>query len=318
MDLSVIIPCYCSKATLSDVIEEIKGAAIQIARGGDYEIILVNDCSPDNGATDTVIRELCEGDRHIRGITLAKNSGQAAATMAGLAEARGELVAVGDDDGQTQFCMLPEMTQKLYEKEYDIICANYINRGRRSWFRRFGSWMASKMTYYALDISKDIVISSFFLAKRFVIEEMVHYRNPYPFLAGLITQITHNIGNLNIPQRERAAGRSGYNFQKLMSLWLNGLTAFSIRPLRLSAILGAVCTVVSFLLGIITIIRKLMNPSILAGYTTLLCTMLFLFGIILLVLGMIGEYIGRIYICLNAKPQYVIRDIIENTKYEEV
>lgn len=316
MELSVIIPCYCSSATIQAVTEEIK-QVVEELEISQYEIILVNDCSPDKGATISAIRELSETDPHIKGIDLAKNGGQAAATMAGLSMASGNMIVVGDDDGQTPFSCIAEMYQKIQKYGYDIVCANYISRGKRSAVRNFGSWMTVKMMYYTLEIPKDIMVSVFFLAKRFVVQEMLRYTNPYPYILGLITQVTHNIGNIDVPQRNRLSGQSGYTFHKLLSMWLNGFTAFSVKPLRISAFMGMLCAAIGFLIGLVTMVRKLLTPEILAGYTSLLAAILFVGGVIMLMLGLIGEYVGRIYICLNNRPQYVIKETINMCEHSE-
>lgn len=313
MDISVVIPCYKSSKTIGAVVEEIE-KTMDAMSVREFEIILVNDCSPDGGETLAEIRRLCGADRHVKGVDLAKNSGQAAATMAGLAQASGELVAVGDDDGQTPYESLFNMRQKLEDEKYDIVCAHYEGRGRRSLFRRFGSWMASAMSNYTLETPKNVAISVFFIARRFVIQEMLRYNRPYPFIIGLIAQTTHNIGNVLIDQRERASGQSGYTFTKLLSMWMNGLTAFSVKPLRLSSIIGFLCAAAGFITGAVTIIRKLLYPDILAGYTTLLAAILLVGGIIMLILGLIGEYVGRIYICINNRPQYVVKELISGAQ----
>lgn len=316
MEISVVIPCYCSSATIKAVTAEVEQVMTEL-NFAEYEIILVNDCSPDKGATISAIRELCQQNFHIKGVDLAKNCGQAAATMAGLSMASGDLIVVGDDDGQTPFLYVAEMYQKMQECSYDVVCANYVSRGHRSAIRNIGSWMAIKMTYYTLEIPKNVMVSVFFLSKSFVVREMLRYTNPYPYILGLITQVTHNIGNIDISQRDRISGQSGYTFHKLLSMWLDGFTAFSIKPLRISVFAGILCAGLGFLIGFVTIVRKLLTPEIMAGYTSMLAATLFIGGIIMLMLGLIGEYIGRIYICLNSRPQYVVKEKLNFIKHAE-
>lgn len=318
MDISFVIPCYCSAKTLPFVAAEAKMAMEKI-NVSNYEIILVNDCSPDGGATWQKITDLCVEDPHIKGVNLAKNGGQGAATMAGLSQAVGKLVVVADDDGQTPIERIPEMIQILQKNKFDVVCANYIERGRRSLLRRFGSWVNIKTTYYALDIPAGLPISVFFVAQHFVIKEMLHYTNPYPYIMGLITQVTHNIGGIDLGQRERLSGKSGYTFHKLIAMWLDGLTAFTVKPLRIAAIAGFSLAAIGFLTGAAAIIRKLLYPSIATGYTSIVALLLLIGGIIMMMLGLLGEYIGRIYICLNNRPQYVIKEKrnIEEEKQNE-
>lgn len=315
MLFSVVIPCYCSSKTLDPVIDEIERVFLGM-NVSDYEIILVNDCSPDSGATLRKIRELGAQNHHIKGLSLAKNVGQAAAIMAGLRHATGDFVVLGDDDGQTPFTALCEMYEKLLTQDYDVVCGRYISRGKRSAFRQFGSYLAKAANNWVLDQPRGVIVSVFFVARKFVIEEMTRYDNPYPFIGGLLCRATNNIGNVELEQRQRLSGNSGYSFKKLLDLWLNGFTAFSVKPLRVSSLLGFIAAILGFLLGVITVIRKLVNPMIAAGYTSTIAIILLIGGMLMLVLGMIGEYIGRIYISINNFPQYVIRDRINFTEDE--
>lgn len=309
MEISVVIPCYKSSQTIGFVVNEIRSVLGRLKKN-DYEIILVNDCSPDEGRTISAIRTLCTEDRRILGIDLAFNSGQSAATMAGLSHASGEYIVVGDDDGQTPFDALEQMFEKLQTENYDAICADYTDRGERSAFRRFGSMVAIRTFRYTMEIPNDLKFSAFFLARKFVIQEILRYHNPYPYVIGLLVQATHNIGSIQLEQGERVSGKSGYTIKKLLSLWLNGFTAFSVKPLRISASVGILCAILGFLTGAVTVIRKLVYPDVLAGYTTTLAVLLFIGGIIMMSLGLIGEYVGRIYLSINNKPQYVIREVV--------
>ena len=164
-------------------------------------------------------------------------------------------------------------------------------------------------------------MASFFMAKRYIIDEMIRYQQPYPYIAGLILRTTQNIGNLDMEQRERNSGSSGYNLGKLLKLWINGFTAFSIKPLRIAASLGVGFGVAGFVLAIITIIRKLLIANIQVGWSSLISVNLIVGGIILIFMGLIGEYIGRIYMCINETPQDVVKEVVqyetENTRVKE-
>lgn len=165
---------------------------------------------------------------------------------------------------------------------------------------------------------KEVSLSSFFMAKKFVVRELVRYQNPYPYMAGLLLRSTGKIGNVELVQRDRRSGASGYTFRKLLSLWVNGFTAFSLVPLRAADVLGGVSSIIGFIWATIVIIRKILFPEIAAGYSSMIAVQLILGGLILLVLGVIGEYIGRVYMCLNKEPQYVIREIIGEGIQEDV
>ena len=139
---------------------------------------------------------------------------------------------------------------------------------------------------------------------------MSKYDKPFPYLSGLLLRTTSKICNVDMIERERAAGVGHYTFIKSLKLWLNGFTAFSVKPLRISTVLGAICALIGFVFGIITVVNKLLHPEMQAGYSSTMAVILFIGGMIMMMLGMIGEYIGRIYICINNSPQYVIRNTI--------
>ena len=166
-------------------------------------------------------------------------------------------------------------------------------------------WMARAI----LKKPDGLALASFFMAKKFVVEKMLEYKNAYPYIAGLLLRTTTNIGNITLVQRARTSGESGYNYKKLLKLWLNGFTAFSVIPLRVASFLGIILSLFGALAIVITIINKMLHPLIPTGWSSLFATLLLIGGVILLMLGMIGEYIGRIYLCINQSPQYVIREV---------
>lgn len=312
MDISFVIPCYCSEKNLEFVIEEIRGAMKQ-RESFQYEIILVNDNSKDG--TWGLIQRLAKEDPHIVGVNFSKNFGQPSALLAGFKLAKGDYIMTSDDDGQSPVEKVWEFYEKMKEG-YDVVCAKFTERKRRTLFRKFGSSVNNFMMQRMLDKPKDTMLSSFFMAKRFIIQEMIKYENPYPYIAGLISRTTDKIGNIEMEQRVRRAGSSGYSFKKLIHLWINGFTAFSIKPLRVSSTLGIVSAVVGFVMAIFVVIRKILVPTIAVGYTSNLAVILVLGGLILMVLGMIGEYVGRIYMCINKMPQYVIESIVKGEDSE--
>ena len=310
MLISFMIPCYRSAKTLGNVVEEIQNMMREHSEY-DSEIILVNDCSPDN--TFEVIESLTKKYGNITGIDIAKNSGQQCALMAGFRQAEGDLIIACDDDGQTPVDTSFRLIEKLFEGDYDVVCAKYENRGSRSLFRRLGTWADRTMVKVFLEKPDDFNTAIYFVAKRFVIEEITKYDNPFPYWTGLLLRTTHNVGNVLVDQKDRAAGESGYTMRKLLSLWINGLTTFSIKPLRFATIAGSVLALIGFIIIVFLVIGKLVNADISVGWTSLIATNILVGGLIMLMLGMIGEYIGRIYISLNESPQYVIRRIIEKS-----
>lgn len=310
--ISFVIPCYHSELTINDVISEIQNKMAE-RTDFEYEIIAVNDCSPDNVLS--VLRQLSKTYSRLKVIDLAKNNGKHAAVMAGYSVVTGDIIVNLDDDGQCPMDKLWELVAPL-ENGYDISCAKYSIK-KESAFKRFGSKINSLMSHFLIGKPKNLCIENFSAVKRFVVDEIKKYDKPYPYLEGLFLRTTSKICNVEMEERERIAGVGHYTFFKSIALWLNGFTAFSIKPLRVSTILGALCAIAGFIFELVTIIRKLLDPEILMGYSSLLAVMLFIGGMIMVMLGMIGEYIGRIYICINNSPQYVIRETINIDKETE-
>ncbi len=303
--VSFVIPCYRSEHTLPAVIEEINTTMLGLD-GYTHEIILVNDSSPDN--TIGTIRDLCGKYANITGIDLAKNFGQHAALMAGMRQAKGDVVVCLDDDGQTPADEVGKLLDKL-EEGYDVVYASY-GKKKHSLFRNFGSKVNELMTRVMLGKPKELYVSSYFAAKRFIVNDMIRYEHSYAYVIGLVLRATKNIANVEVHHRARTEGESGYTLKKLLGLWFNGFTAFSIKPLRIATVIGTLCACGGFAYGVYTIIKRLLMPDIQAGFSALMSMLVFIGGMIMLMLGLIGEYIGRIYISMNHSPQYVIREVI--------
>lgn len=251
------------------------------------------------------------------GINFSKNFGQPSGLLAGFRMAKGKYIMTSDDDGQTPVGMVWDFYDKIQEG-YDVVCAKYKETTQKSRIRRLGTELNEFMMYHMIDKPKSLRLSSFFMAKKFVVKEVIKYQNAYPYIAGLLLRTTSKIANIEISQRERREGNSGYTFQKLVKLWLNGFTAFSVKPLRIGSALGFGSSIIGFFVAIIALVRKLMIPTIQVGYTSQIAVQLIIGGLILGVLGIIGEYIGRIYMCINKKPQYVIESIVgKEEEYEK-
>ncbi len=303
--VSFVIPCYRSENTLENVTTEITDT-MKALTGYEYEILLVNDFSPDN--TLGVIRRLCAADERMKGISFTRNFGQHAALMAGLRHAQGDYVICLDDDGQTPADEAGKLIARL-EEGYDAVYARYEHK-HHSAFRNLGSRINEQMTRILLDKPADLFISSYFGVRRVIVKDMIRYENSYPYVIGLVLRATKNITNVTVEHRDRQAGRSGYTFKKLLGLWINGFTAFSVKPLRIATMIGAISAGVGFLYGLYTIIKRLVNPLVPVGFSALMSAVVFFGGMLMLMMGLVGEYIGRIYISLNNSPQYVIREKI--------
>ena len=304
--VSFVIPCYRSEHTVTAVAAEIEKTMAALPQY-DWELVLVNDCSPDG--TFGVLRGLAEKDARITAVDLAKNFGQHAALMCGMRHTDGDVVGCLDDDGQTPVGRVFDFLEEL-EKGYDVVCARYVRRDQPSGFRRLGSVLNRAMSDWLIEKPKGTYMAAVFMARRFVTDEMIRYRQPYSYISGLILRITKNVGNLDVEQRGRASGQSGYTLKKLLALWMNGFTAFSIKPLRLCARAGALFAALSFLAGLVTLLAKLLAPGVAVLGFVILEALFFTCGLQLLFLGLVGEYIGRIYMCINQSPQYVVKELV--------
>lgn len=301
--LSFVIPCYNSEKTVGFVINEII-ETVTAEKGYDYEIIAVNDGSKDN--VIDVLYELADNNNKIKVLDLARNFGQHAALLTGLRHVNGDIIVCLDDDGQTPAKECFRLINALSDKT-DVVYARY-NVKHHSTFRNLGSRFNGLVSRYLIGQPKDLYMSSYFACKRYVADEIVKYDKPYPYLGGLVLRTTNNITDVVVNHQDRMIGESNYNLHKLISLWLNGFTAFSVKPLEIASFLGAICSAFGFLYGIITVIRKLIKPGIQVGYSSLMASIMFIGGMIMLMLGLIGEYIGRIYISINNSPQSVIKE----------
>lgn len=300
--ISIVIPCYRSAKMLDDVVARIDTTLSAC----NYELILVNDNSPDN--TYDVIKNLARKNKKIIGIDLAKNFGQHGAIMAGLHQTTGDIVVCMDDDGQTPPEFVPDLVKAVTQSNFDVAYARYSNK-KHSAFRNWGSRVNDFMAKVLIGKPEELFLSSFFVMKRYVVDIILQYQNPYVYLPGLVLRTTNRICNVDVEHREREQGSSGYTFGKLIKLWLNGFTAFSVKPLRIADLFGCIVAGAGFLYLLYTLAMYVLHPSVVMGWNSLMAVMLILGGSIMLMLGMIGEYLGRSYISLNNAPQFVIRSI---------
>lgn len=300
--LSVVVPVYRSAAILPLLVEKLGEEMHQAGLSGGFELVLVNDASPDNSAH--VIRTLALQYPFVRGISLRRNFGQHNATMAGLNHARGEIVVVMDDDLQHPPEAVPRMIAAL-EGGYDVCYTNYLNRQHAAW-KKLGSWFNDRMATYLLGKPKGLYLSSFKAIRKDVVAEIIKYDGPYAYVDGLILEVTRAITVVDIEHQARHEGEGNYNLRRSLSLWLKMATSFSILPLRLASYAGFGLASFSLLMIGYVSIQKMMHPDIPAGWTSLIATILFVGGIQTLCIGMMGEYLGRVYLKLNRKPQFVV------------
>lgn len=311
---SIVIPVYNGEQSIGRLVEKLIEALSGLYN---LEIVLVNDNSPDNSEA------VCEGlfkkyPAFIRFYSLAKNVGEHNAVMAGLNQASGDYMVIMDDDFQNPISEVVKLLNHATQNDCDVTYT-YYKRKKHSFFRNLGSRINDKVANVMLKKPKDLYLSSFKVLNRFIVDEIVKYELPYPYIDGLILRTTDKIAKIEVEHHKREAGRSGYTPTKLFRLWLNMFTSFSILPLRVSVIIGMLIALLGAIFGVSIIIEKLSNPDIPVGYASTIVVVLIFAGIQLASLGVIGEYVGRIFLSLNKKPQYTIRKRFdsENKKNEE-
>ena len=314
MLISIAIPCYKSAKTISDVVHNID-LVFQKNSEYDYEVILVNDGSPDN--TFEVIHHICQNNDKVTGVNLSKNFGQSAAKMAAIPYVNGSILVYMDDDGQHPAEGIFSLVDKVREG-YDIVYAHFANK-KHSLFKRITSSLHNWILYKTGSKPKDIQLSSFFALSSFSIETMKNSECPVIAVAAYLRKLTTKITNIEMPHLSRNVGRSGYTLKRLFDLWSKSITSFNTALLRLAMNTGIFCGFLGVLGALLIIIRKLLHPSMTAGYASLMVVMLVLCGAIMFLIGIVGEYIGKMYLILCKLPPYKIRDVvkagsIENTR----
>lgn len=311
---SIVIPCYKSAGTIKTVVNETAKEMDRIGRH-EYEFILVNDCSPDNGATIQALKEIVATYKFVKVIDLAKNSGQHNAMMAGLRAASGEVFISMDDDMQTRPSELHKMFE-AFDQGYDVVYGAYPEK-QESLFRKFGSWVNKMCAVIFLGRPRNLRTSSFWIIRKYVRDSIITYDGAHSYLLGLILRSTSNITQVEVQHFEREVGSSGYTFRALLRLWSN-MIGFTVKPLRLAMQSGMFLSAISVIFATAIFIRKLVHPSIDPGWSSIMVAIFFSLGVELFFIGMIGEYIGRTYMHINKEPQYVIRARYNFVKEETV
>lgn len=307
--LSIVIPVYNAEKTIHRLVDE-------LVRDLDFycrlEIILVNDNSIDR-SEEVCISLYKKYKKVIKFYSLSMNVGEHSAVMAGLNKATGDYIVIMDDDFQNPISEVVKLVNAALENDHDVVYS-YYEKKRHSLFRNLGSWFNDRVANLMLKKPKDLYLSSFKILNRFLVDEIIKYHAPFPYIDGLILQVTDKIWKVKVEHHERQESRSGYTFKKLTLLWLNMFTNFSILPLRSSIILGLIFALVGLALGIYTVIEKILYPDLPIGFASLIVSISVFSGIQLIMLGVVGEYIGRVFLSLNRKPQYTIKKIYESPK----
>ena len=315
--LSIVIPVYGSELVLPELVSQIKKvlAGLEEIRGN-YEIIFICDRSPDNSWR--VIQRLSADHPQVFGVLLRMNAGQHNALMAGFAKARGEVIVTMDDDLQHSPADIPKLLQEI-RQGYDVAYARFKNRNHALW-KIAGSRLNNLVAGYLMQKPKELYLSPFRAMKADIRDDILRYRGPYVYVDGLILSVTRNIASVDVDHHDRYAGESRYGLRKSLSLWLKMATSFSIVPLRLTSLLGLLFSGFGFFMAILLVIQRFTLNLMPIGWSSLIVTILIIGGVQLLALGMLGEYLGRVLLTINSRPQYVIAETVglnANTNVKE-
>lgn len=305
--ISIVIPCYNSSKTIKNVVDNILMKFKDI-QNYNVQIILVDDHSPDN--TFSVIKKICQDSKHVIGIRLSKNYRQAGARMAGLSYAKGDIIVCMDDDGQHPVDKLPEMINSV-ENGADVVYAHFVKK-KTTFFKKVTSRITRKIYEILKIIPPNIYVSSYFAINGKYKEQIKSYNSPYPSIGTYLFQYTSNFVNIDMEQQARLAGKSGYGLGKLINLFLNTITNFSIVPIRFMMWCGIWGSVLSLIWLLFLMIDAIAAHSFTNGFTVLGGLIVLLSSILLFAISMVGEYIVRVYISISGKPQFFIDSIIKS------
>ena len=309
--LSIVIPVYRGAATIGRLVD----ALSDLDPAGGLEVVLVNDGSPDDSG-DACQALLPTARVPLIYVEHARNFGEHNAVMTGLRHARGEFVITMDDDLQNP----PEEVIKLYNHtrlgSWDVVYTRYAVKRHDGW-RNLGSRFANAVADRLLDKPKGLYLSSFRCMSAMVVQAVTRYSGPYPYVDGLIMQVTQRIDSIEVQHLPRLEGRSNYNLSRLVRLWLNLATSFSLAPLRLAIFAGLGMSVLGAIGAVATISEAVFMDDTPSGWASTMVVLLLVSGVQSMVLGVLGEYVGRTFLSANGKPQAAVRSIQRNTDEQD-
>jgi len=300
MVYSVVIPVYNGENTLEEL--TIRISKVMDSLEPPYEIIFIDDSSRDHSWN--VLSTLRQKHPHLRCFRLTRNYGQQNATMCGFMKATGKYVITLDDDLQNPPETIPALIEEI-QKGFDVVFGIYEHKKHRL-YRRWGANLVNK--FYALTFKSEHRVSAFRIMRSELSKSILDYDLNYTYINGLLSWYTDRISHVLVPHKDRAIGKSGYTIKKLLALSLNVMTNFSILPLQIASLVGILFSCLGFGMGVFFVIKRLLLGSSVSGFTALIASISFFSGMILFFLGIIGEYLGRIHLNINHKPQFCIRE----------
>ena len=302
--VTIVIPVFNGSQTITKLVTECIQSFEEFFG---LEIILINDCSEDD-SYDVCLSIHERYPSTITFLSLSKNFGEHNAVMAGLHHSSGDFVVTLDDDGQNPPQEALNLINHAIKENLDVVYSYYPKK-KHNLVRNLCSWLNGKVANLMLRKPVGLYLSSFRSMSRFTVQEIIKYDLPYPYVDGLILRSISNIGTFETKHKSRITGKSSYTLKKLFRLWLNMFTNFSVLPLRIASFLGFVFALIGMLIGVFTLYERFLNPNLPVGWATIAVLCSILGGVQLMALGMIGEYLGRIFLGMNRQPQFVVRDL---------
>ncbi|SRR5579871_5378129 len=305
MIVTIVIPVYRGAKSIGPLVHRL----IDILNQGPHrlEIVLVNDGSPDNS------HEVCLGLHAefpdiVTYVKLSRNFGEHRAVMAGLNQSRGDYVVIMDDDFQNPPEEVGRLIEHAAKNNFDVVYT-YYEKKHHHWFRNLGSKLNDVVANFMLGKPRGLYLSSFKCLNRFTVREIIKYSAPYPYIDGLALRCTQNIGTIQVRHEPRREGQSNYTFRKLVSLWLSMFVNFSVMPLRVSTVMGLCFSGLGFLMSLVVVLEWLTRPESQPGWPSVIVTVILFSGVQLIMLGLVGEYLGRLFLTNNQTPQFIVREL---------
>ena len=311
-EISIVIPVYNSHECVAELSRQIADALT--SKGISYEQIMVNDCSRDSSWDE--IKKEAEKNPNLLGINLRKNGGQDSAILTGLNYASGKWVVIMDDDLQHSPYDIPRLYEEA-KKGFDVVYADFESKKQKLW-KNLGSWFNGKISEIAIQKPKEIYLSPFKIVSGEVVREMIKFENLFPYIDGLIFQVTRNITQIPIEHHKREMGKSNYNLIKSIRVFLRMLFGFSTMPLNLASYTGFFSAAVGLVLAIVYAVEYFTGKADVTGWTTLVILLLILGGLILVSLGIIGKYLGQVYLTVNKQPKFIVKETVPEKKITEI
>lgn len=309
--IGIVIPVYNGALTIGNLVDKLN----TLLPYKNKKIILVNDGSTDN-SHEVCLKKAEQYHDIVTYLSLSKNFGEHNAVMAGLNHVDADYIVIMDDDFQNPPDEVEKLINTTIEGGYDVTYSYYKEK-KHSLFRNIGSKFNDIVVTFLLDKPHDLYLSSFKCMNRFTVKEVIKYKGPFPYIDGLILRVTRNIGKVMVRHNEREITRSNYTFKKLILLWMNMFVNFSITPLRISTALGLFMAFTGAIMGIYAFIDKIFFSSNPLGWASIMVAVITFSGVQLLIIGLIGEYLGRLFLTENMTPQYVVKNIWNLRKVEE-